>query len=479
MKILLIRPKPPKETIGLQHVMICEPLELEYLAGNISEDKAEVMILDMILEKKPIDFYIREYLPDIVGITGYITHVGIIKEYSRIVKSILPDTITVAGGVHAEVVPEDFVDEAIDHIICSDPIGTFQRIVDHAIDRKKTPHIGIEGKEEQEETPKRGDLHRIDGKIHIEGTYHPKIIQRKVASFPYKPPARDKVARYRSRYYYMFHNPCALIKTSFGCPFNCSFCFCKEVTGGKYFARDIGSVVEELKSIPEQEIYIVDDDFLFDPARLTHFCELLEQEKLDKRFLVYGRADFIAKNEPLMARLAKNGLRAVIVGIESVRKKDLMDFNKKTTVEINRQAVDILKKYNIELYATMILNLDYSKEDFRVLEKNIKEMDISFVNLQPLTPLPGTDIFGSYEEQIIVPREDHAKWDLAHIVLHPTEMSIRAYYWQIIRLYYRIVMRPKSILRMIRKYGFFEVLKMSWGSSFVSWQYFKKMFNGG
>ncbi len=36
--VLLIRPKPHNETIGLQHVMVVEPLELEYLLGNIPED---------------------------------------------------------------------------------------------------------------------------------------------------------------------------------------------------------------------------------------------------------------------------------------------------------------------------------------------------------------------------------------------------------------------------------------------------------
>lgn len=460
MQVLLIRPRPPKETIGLQHVMICEPLELEYLAGNISEEKAEVTILDMILEKKPLSVYIEKYRPDVVGITGYITHVGVIKEYSRIIKKILPNAVIVVGGVHAEVVPEDFVDDAIDFIICSDPIGTFKRIVDHLRENRSKLSLGVNNEE------------------HIEGTYHKTIRWTKKAEFPYDPPKREKVSRYRDRYYYMFHNPCALIKTSFGCPFDCSFCFCKEVTDGKYFAREIESVIEELKTIPEKEIYIVDDDFLFDPNRLNIFCDLLEKEKLDKRFLVYGRADFIANHEELIARLARHGLRAVIVGIESVRKKDLLNFNKKTTVETNRQAVSILKKYDIEIYATMILNLDYSKQDFRELEKNIKEMDITFVNLQPLTPLPGTDIFESYAKHIIIPREDYARWDLAHIVLQPTQMSIRAYYWQIIRLYYRIVMRPKSILRMIKKYGFGEVFRMSWGSSFVSWQYFTKMIKG-
>ncbi len=456
MQILLIRPRPPKETIGLQHVMICEPLELEYVAANISDKKAEVTILDMILEKKPLEFYIEKYRPDVVGITGYITHVGVVKEYARIIKEISPQTITVAGGVHAEVVPEDFLDDYIDYIICADPIGTFSRIVDRAMEKKQN------------------DL----SDEHIRGTYRAGMKQEKLASFPYHPPARHKVAKYRARYYYMFHNPCALVKTSFGCPFDCSFCFCKEVTDGKYFARDIHDVIDELKSIPEQEIYIVDDDFLYNPKRLNTFCDLLEREGLDKRFLVYGRADFIANNEALIERLSKNGLRAVIVGIESVRKKDLQNFNKKTTVETNRKAVDILKKYQIELYATMILNLDYSKNDFRELEKHIKEMDITFVNLQPLTPLPGTDIFESYADDIIVTREDYPKWDLAHIVLQPAHMSIRAYYWQIILLYYRIVMRPRSIVKMIKKYGLKEVLKMSWGSAFVSRQYFMKMIRG-
>ena len=110
MKILLIRPRPPKETIGLQHVMICEPLELEYLAGNIDPRKAEVQILDMILERGSIDRHLRKYRPDMVGLTGYITHIGVIKGYAQRIKSLLPDTVTVVGGVHLEVVPEDFVE---------------------------------------------------------------------------------------------------------------------------------------------------------------------------------------------------------------------------------------------------------------------------------------------------------------------------------------------------------------------------------
>lgn len=49
MEILLIRPKPHKETIGLQNVMICEPLELEYISSNIELHGHKAIIIDMII----------------------------------------------------------------------------------------------------------------------------------------------------------------------------------------------------------------------------------------------------------------------------------------------------------------------------------------------------------------------------------------------------------------------------------------------
>ena len=419
LRILLLRPRPPKETIGLQHVMICEPLELEYLVGNIDKTKASVKIIDMILEKKPIEFFINKYKPHIVGMTAYITHVGAVKEMARKIKRLSNKTITVVGGVHAEVVPKEIE-------------GTY-----------------------------------VKGKKHI-----------RTSSYNILPPDRSSVKKYRKKYYYMFHNPCALIKTSLGCPYTCSFCFCKEITGGKYFARKIDEVMEELESIKEREIYIVDDDFLFNENRLNLFCDELEKRNIHKRFLVYGRADFIASHEKVIGRLSRHGLSAVIVGVESVREKDLKDFNKRSSLENNEKAIRILQKYGIELYATMILQPDFTKKDFRQIEDYIIGLNVSFVNLQPLTPLPGTEIYDDYKDKILVPRKDYAMWDLAHIVLEPKYMSIRQYYYQIIKTYARIVLRPDNIIKMLKKYGIKEVAKMWWGSQFVSLQYIGKIIRG-
>jgi radical SAM domain protein len=480
--------------------MICEPLELEYLVGNIDKAKASVKIIDMILEKKSIEFFINKYRPHIVGMTAYITHVGTVKEMARKIKCLSNKTITVVGGVHAEVVPEDFTSKYIDCIICSNPVETFNKIIDRVRaggdikeveetyiksnanqlnlssccrDTKDKGETYIKSNDHQAYLASRcGDAKEIDG-IYVKGKKHIRS-----SSYNILPPDRSSVKKYRKKYYYMFHNPCALIKTSLGCPYTCSFCFCKEITGGKYFARKLDEVMEELESIKEREVYIVDDDFLFNEDRLNLFCDELEKRNIHKRFLVYGRADFIASHEKVIGRLSRHGLSAVIVGVESVREKDLKDFNKRSSLENNEKAIRILQKYGIELYATMILQPDFTKEDFRQIEDYIIGLNVSFVNLQPLTPLPGTEIYDDYKDKILVSRKDYAMWDLAHIVLEPKYMSIRQYYYQIIKTYARIVLRPDNIIKMLKKYGIKEVAKMWWGSQFVSLQYIGKIIRG-
>jgi len=72
MNILLIRPEPHRATIGLQSLMICEPLELMTLAAVLLVNGHNVTILDMIVEWRSLKHFIRKYRPDLVGVTGYI-----------------------------------------------------------------------------------------------------------------------------------------------------------------------------------------------------------------------------------------------------------------------------------------------------------------------------------------------------------------------------------------------------------------------
>ncbi len=453
MNILLIRPRPHKETIGLQNVMICEPLELEYLCSNIEPLGHTVTIVDMILEKKKISYFLEKHHPDVVGLTGYIAHVNIIKDYASQIKAYDSNIKVVVGGVHAEVNPEDFESKNIDFIIRANGIKTFIEILDKLENKKDTKQMPC--------------VYSKDA-----------ASAKKEVEFNYLFPARDKVNKYRSKYYYMFHRNCSLMKTSFGCPYQCKFCFCRRITDGQYFTRDLNNIIEELKSIKETEIYIVDDDFLVDRERITEFCRLLKENNIDKKYLIYGRADFIANNEDIIKMFKEVGLRAVIVGLESCDSNELVDYNKKTNVKINEEAVNILRKYDVECYGTFILGLDWKKEDFNALAKWIKKLGLVFVNLQPLTPLRGTEIYEQYRKDFIIREDEYEKWDLAHLVVRPSNISIRKYYWYTMVLYYKITVNPKSAWYMIRKYGLHDTLKLSVGAFKVNVQYFKKLIGG-
>ncbi|MBO4784045.1 MAG: cobalamin-dependent protein [Lachnospiraceae bacterium] len=452
--------------------MICEPLELEYISANIEALGHTCNIVDMIIEKKNVPYFVKLYNPDVVGITGYISHVNIMKRYAKEAKEVNENIVTIIGGVHAEVNPGDFESSYVDYIIRANGIRTFIDIL-NKLEKDKEKNNGELKNDGKETSEIIGEEDEIEC-IYVPGKKPPK----KDTTFNYLYPDREKVNKYRSKYYYMFHRNCTLIKTSFGCPYNCKFCFCRQIMDDQYFARDLEDIVAELETIPETEIYIVDDDFLVGRERILKFCDLLEQKGIEKKYLIYGRADYVAANEDVIKRFKEVGLRAVIVGLESCDSKQLDDYNKRTNVEINEKAVGILKKYDVECYGTFILGLDWTKEDFNALHKWIKKLGLVFVNLQPLTPLRGTDIYEKYKPRFIVREDEYEKWDLAHLVVRPDNISVRKYYWYTMVLYYKITANPVSGWYMVKKYGLHDTLKLSFGAVAVNNQYWKKLIEG-
>ena len=425
MKIMLIRPKPDKRTIGLQSVMICEPLECMMLMGVLKKNGHEVVFVDMILERRPLGHFLKLYKPQLVGITGYISHINVMKRIAQEIKSFDPVIKVGVGGVHAEVCPKDFSDVNIDYIFGSAM-----------------------------------ELYQMTGCSETRGIL----------------PFRDLPKRYLKKYYYLFQENCALIKTSVGCPYQCNFCFCKEIA--PYAVREMDDVIRELLQITQKEVYIVDDDFLFNKERMMQFVEALKSNDIHKHFLCYGRADFIAGNEDVISALREVGLSAVIVGVEASNQEQLNTYNKKTTINDNEKALAILQKYGIECYATVILGVDWGKEDFNQLYNFIKRNKLIFVNLQPLTPMPATPYFDQYKDNLVIPYNQHEKWDMAHLVIAPTKLSVRKYYLEIFKLYYKITLNRRSVAIMLKRYGLKSNIKLSLGAMKISMQYLKKIMEG-
>ncbi len=425
MKIMLIRPKPDPRTIGLQSVMICEPLECMILMGVLKENGHEVVFVDMILENRSLVHFLKIHSPQLVGITGYISHIGVMKDLAKQAKAFDPSILVGVGGVHAEVCPEDFSDAHIDYIF-----------------------------------PNAQALYQLAGCSQTNGIL----------------PFRDLPQHYLKKYYYLFQENCALIKTSVGCPYGCNFCFCKEIA--PYAARDMDDVIRELLQITQTEVYIVDDDFLYNRQRLLDFAEAVKKQGIHKHFLCYGRADFIAANEDVIVALRNVGSTAVIVGIEASDQEQLNTYNKKTTINDNENALAILQKHGIECYATVILGVDWTKKDFNQLYDFIKQNKLIFVNLQPLTPMPATPYFDQYKDQLLIPYNQHEKWDMAHLVIAPTKLTVRRYYMEIFKLYYKITLNPRSVGIMLKRYGLKSNLKLSLGAVKISLQYLKKILEG-
>lgn len=441
MKVVLVRPKPHKNSLGLTDLMCCEPLELEYVSALIKKLKHEVIIIDMMLEKEGLDFFIKKEEPDVVMFTSYITHVNVIKEYSDIVKSINPNIITAVGGVHSEVLPEDFKHNTIDYVLGINGMENTEILL-KAIEKKEEPQFK-----------------------------HDKINKKYILPMP----DREITKRYRKYYDYAYHVPCALLKTSFGCPYNCKFCFCVEITAHSYYERELQPVIEELKQIQEPNVFIVDDNFLVDKERIKTFCKLLDENNIYKTFIIFGRADFIVNNPDMIELLSKHGLDAVFVGIESFKQSDLNDFNKKSDVETSEKASEILYNCGVDLYAGAIVGPDWDKKDFKNFAKWIRKMHIRYVNLQPLVPLPGTAIYDDYKNRLLLKREEYEKWDLTHLAIMPTKLTPTQYYIEILKGYFRTSASISSIEYIRKRCGIKVAFKCMRGAMKMIGHYIRMM----
>lgn len=446
MRVLLVRPNTPKQSINLQSFMICEPLELEYVASALNSNGIEADIVDMLLEKKPFSYFLKQKSYDMVCFTAYITTVGSVKHYAKVTKKHNPNILTAVGGVHAEVVPTDFNDDNIDFILWANGVNTLLEIV------KNYPKID---------------------KNAINGVYSPNKCKPEIVSdIPYLP-NRKITEKYRNHYNYIYHDKCATIKTSFGCPYKCKFCFCTQIC--EYSARALDSVLDELETIQENNVFIVDDNFLVSKQRVEAFCKGLDERNIHKHYIAFGRADFISKNEDLIILLHNHGFDAFFVGIESFKKEELNGFSKQSSVEENIKAINVLERNGLQCYSGLIVGEDWKKEDFDGLINYLNSFEHPLVNIQPITPMPGTPLFEEYPHKITISRKKYACWDMAHILFNPKYMSKRKYYYHILRAYLKTSANKKQRTFIKEKYGKAVYNRVKKGAVKIAFQYIKLM----
>lgn len=450
MRILLVNPPSGDLTVGLKYLAKVEPLGLEIIGGAVPDH--EVELLDMEIDTD-LQGALQRFNPDIVGVSAQVVQTYTGQRVLKSAKAFNPRILTVVGGHHATLCPREFNAPFIDVVVIGEGVPAFREIVarwekSRVVDFDDIPGLGL---------PRGGQFHLTA----------PRPLPPNLDHLPQ--PKRSLTDKYRSRYFYLFENSVASIQTSVGCTFPCSFCSCQHFTGRRFITRSPELIVEDLKTIKEEFIMFCDDHTFIDVKRMERLHDLIAAAGIKKRYFAYTRTDCVVKNPEIFARWAKIGLRLVMTGLEAIDDDRIDAVNKKTSVEINERAIEILAQNGIALSAGFLVMPDYTEEDFKRIDAYIRSHpNIVLAELTPLTPLPGTGFHQEMQDKVITHHRE--VYDLAHFVVPTTHLTQAAMYRLIQKYYARIVLRaiwrlklyrPRAALRLHMPYLLMGVLRNS------------------
>jgi radical SAM superfamily enzyme YgiQ (UPF0313 family) len=394
MKILLLYPSLRREIIGYGDLgAVAEPLALEYLAAGAELDSHEVRILDLRMNPEDLDSTLETFAPDLVGVTGYSMHVLRNLALCRQAKAVLPNCVTVIGGHHATLLPEDFFHPEIDFVVQGEGVHPFREIL-----------RALEAGRRQPVIPGVWVRH---GETFLSGG---AALSYDIDSIP--APDRELTARDRGNYFIDWMKPIALLRTTVGCPYRCSFCSLWKIQDGRYHMRDIERVVAEIASVREECIFLVDDEAFINGKRMMLLARALQEAGVRKRYFTYCRIDTLLRQPALMAAWAEVGLERLFIGIEAVTAQELTDYNKKLQVVQIEEGLRAATQLGIAVFGGFIVHTNYTPRSFKQLVRFIEHNRVDYPSFTVLTPLPGTEALNTFDQVIELQPNGRPNWEL-------------------------------------------------------------------
>ena len=423
--VLLIHPEISRTKYNYTGIIENEPLELEYISAILQQEEYDVEIFDKAVEKGNLKEKIETFRPNYLYICGRTRQENFMKEYCELAKNIDTKIITIVGGIHVQHNYERLYTDKIDYILTTFDVYKILDIIN--FEEKSTSNLLRNIK---------GICYKEDGNW-IKNDSEPFDINRL--------PLPDRTYFYNNleHYRYLELLPCAHVRTSYSCVYNCKFCYRNSLNYGKYVSRDIESVVAEIENIKCDNIFIIDDDFFISPKRLKRFIELIKEKNIKKKYVCYGRVDFIINNKELIKELKEIGFYYILVGLEAIENQRLDNYNKRTNINSNIECINLLNEIGINIMGLLIIDLDFDVKDFKKIYKWVKKYNLKHVAISIFTPELGLEIYDMYKDRIITQNPEH--WDYLHVVARPSKMSIGKYY------YYYYVLLIKLMLRAQRQ----------------------------
>ncbi len=251
---------------------------------------------------------------------------------------------------------------------------------------------------------------------------------------------------------YLLH-PYLSLYTGRGCPGRCTFCLWPQtIAGRRYRKRSVNVVVEEMKRAKEmfpqvKEFFFDDDTFTADFKRAEEIAKGLG--KLGITWSCSSRANVPEKT---LAIMKENGLRLVMVGIESGNDQILKNIKKGITTSQIRKFMKTCRKLGIMTHATFVLGLPgETKETIEQTIRFAQEIDPDTLQVSIATPYPGTELYEEAKRNgWLVSTDFVTESGIQQAALEYENLSAQEIFDYVEIFYNRFYFRPRPILRIIK-----------------------------
>lgn len=375
-----------------------EPLELCYLRTVLNGLGVENYIIDGLFgENEP-----KGVTPDLIILTGYNVAESEIIRMAGCCKAKYPDSKVMVGGVHVQRNSSEFHVKAIDYVFHSQSLKDFRTLIERLAGGVEDNFFmdGVDVNIFNKETGK-GFWHVGNKKTIMESE---NVL-----------PDRDFFDKIPSKFNYLEKRNVALIKGSIGCPYTCSYCYCKEINQGHYVKANYDGMAAEMEKINADYFWIVDDVLLSNRRDALDFMESVNKKKIKGKIIAYLRADFILREKDLLKSLKRMGLVEVIVGFEATNNNELEGYGKTTDALDYPAVISLLKQNGIDLTALFMVKPDYGFKDFKKLRKFIADNNIQLFTVSILTPIKGTEGYEQTKDFLVT--NNPKKFDFMHLVV--------------------------------------------------------------
>ncbi len=375
---------------------VFHPIGLAYIASYLRDKDITVKIFDSQVESEPIQSVVKEFKPDVVGITCVTALVPSTIELARLLKEEVPGLTIIVGGIHPTIRPNDFLEQPfIDYVAVGEGEITMYEFVKALQDGRDPAEVP-------------GIMTKRDGVVIAAP---PREMEKNIDNFP--PPAIDMlpIEKYRMSPDMKMGDKIGLVVSSRGCPFDCIFCSNRILTRGKYREHSIERVCTEISDLIDRykitQLLIMDDNFAVNKKRAKALCRAFIERGFQKKlsFITEARVDCV--DQELLSLMADANCKIISYGIESGNQRLLDLIKKNITLEQARKAVEMTKKVGISVRASFILGLptETREESLKTVEF-AKKLGIDQVRFALATPFPGTKLWDIAQEEGSLKLED-------------------------------------------------------------------------